>query len=79
MATAPQAQNIGGKRSHRGFIYLIAEDIRQHAKQVCEEALIAQQKAQEIVHLCKLARRKRQSDHVERILCQEHRLNTERV
>jgi hypothetical protein len=72
MAIAPQDQNNGERRSHRGFIYLIAEDIHQNAKQVCQEALIAQQEAQERVRMSRLAQQGRQSDRVERALCRAH-------
>jgi hypothetical protein len=72
MATAQHAQNSGKKRSHRGFLYLIIEESHQHAKHVCEAALVAQQEAQEIIRMSQRARQRRQSNQVERALCREY-------
>jgi hypothetical protein len=51
MATALHDQHSGEKHSNGAILCLLAADIRQTAQQLCEEALIAQQEAQEMVCL----------------------------
>jgi hypothetical protein len=70
--TEPYQPQIAQERPRRSFLFLIVEESHQHAKHVCQEALIAQQEAQERVRMSQLARQRRQSEHVERALCREH-------
>ena len=55
-------QHQGGKEPlHRSFLLLMAEEMRQHAQQVCEEAAGAQEIAKDIVRMSRLARARRRS------------------
>ena len=57
-----RAENLPGK----SFLCLLTEDIQQHAKEICVEAMAAQQRAQDMIHMSQLARRMRQAEWVAR-------------
>ena len=53
-------QHQGGKEPlHRSFLFLMAEEMRQHAQQICEEAAGAQEVAKDMVRMSRLARHRR--------------------
>ena len=52
----PQA---GQEYLHRSFLFLLAEEIRQHSQHVCEEAAVAQEVAKDMVQMSRLARERR--------------------
>jgi hypothetical protein len=55
-----QHQHQGGKEPlHRSFLLLMAEEMRQHAQQICEEAAGAQEVAKDMVRMSRLARHRR--------------------
>jgi hypothetical protein len=63
----------GKEHVHRSCLVLRTAETQQRAQQLCAEAARAQQEAHERVRLYALARQRRQSEHVERALCREHR------
>jgi hypothetical protein len=51
----------GKEHHHRSFLLLMAEEVRQHAQQICEEAAGAQAVAKDMVRMSRLARHRRRS------------------
>ena len=62
MDTEQQNQKTGNKRPSRSFLYLIIEETHQHAKQICQKAAIAQERAQRIVGVSRLVQQMRKAD-----------------
>lgn len=62
----------GKARPRRSCLFLITAETRQRSLHICEEAALAQQKAQEAFCMSQFARQRRQSDHIERSLRREH-------
>jgi hypothetical protein len=61
-ASGTKHQPTAGKEPlHRSFLFLMAEEMRQHAQQICEEAAGAQEVAKEIVQISRLARHRRRN------------------
>ena len=58
MSSGHQHQ-AGKERLHPSFLLLMAEEIRQHAQQICEEAAGAQEVAKDMVRMSRLARHRR--------------------
>jgi hypothetical protein len=56
--TKNQPQAVKEHR-HRSFLFLLAEEARQHAQYICEAAAGAQEVAKEIVQMSRLQRKKR--------------------
>lgn len=52
----PQAGKV---HPHRSFLFLTAEETRQHSQQICEEAAWAQEVAKDMVQRMRLARQRR--------------------
>jgi len=63
MDTEQQNQKTGNKRPSRSFLCLIVEETHQHAKQICQNAAVARERAQEIRRMARLARQKSKSAH----------------
>jgi hypothetical protein len=63
MDTEQQNQKTGNKRPSRSFLYLIVEETHQHAKQICQHAAVARERAQEIRRMSRLARQKSRRAH----------------
>jgi hypothetical protein len=60
MESGTKNQHKAGKEHlHRSFLVLMAEEIRQHAQQICAEATSAQEVAKDIVRMSRLARHRR--------------------
>ena len=65
--TSSQTRSSGTKHRHqagqehlyRSFLFLLAEEIRQHSQHVCEEAAVAQEVAKDMVRMSRLARQRR--------------------
>ena len=51
----------GQEHLHRSFLFLLAEEIRQHSQQICEEAAVVQGVAKDMVRMSQLARQRRRS------------------
>src|SRR5262245_52282283 len=49
----------GQEHLYRSFLFLLAEEIRQHSQHVCEEAAVAQEVAKDMVQRMRLARHRR--------------------
>jgi hypothetical protein len=64
--------HIHEKYQGRSFLSLITEDIQQRAKEICLEAMVAQQRAQDLRQTYQLARLMRQAAQVERALWRDH-------
>jgi hypothetical protein len=39
------------KRQGTSFLYLLTEDIQQHAREICERAMTTQQRAQDMIQV----------------------------
>jgi hypothetical protein len=63
MDTEQQNQKTGNKCPSRSFLYLIVEETHQHAKQICQHAAVARERAQELQRMSRLARQKSRSAH----------------
>jgi hypothetical protein len=63
MDTEQQNHKTGNKHPSRSFLYLIVEETHQHAKQICQNAAVARERAQEIRRMSRLARQKSKSAH----------------
>jgi hypothetical protein len=69
MLSGSKHQPKAGKaRPRRSCLFLITAKTRQRSQHICEEAALAQQKAQEAIRMSQFARQRWQSDHVERAL-----------
>lgn len=49
----------GQEHLYRSFLFLLAEEIRQHSQHVCEEAAVVQEVAKDMVQMSRLARQRR--------------------
>jgi hypothetical protein len=68
----------GKEHPHRSHFFLRIEETCQHSQHICEEAARAQERAREMMQISRLARHRRQSEHVERALWRKA-LTVERV
>jgi len=54
-----QTMDRGAKHQHRSCLFLLAEEARQHAQHICEEAACVQEVAKDMVQMSRLARQRR--------------------
>jgi hypothetical protein len=59
MNSEQQRQQIGKKHEDKLFLALIAQEICQTSKQLCEETAMLQKKSQDIVRMSQLERQTR--------------------
>jgi hypothetical protein len=52
-------RQAGQAHPRRSFLFLLAEEIRQHSQHVCEEAAVVQEVAKDMVRMSQLARHRR--------------------
>jgi hypothetical protein len=68
-----RARHLPEKRQGKSFLALLIEDIHQRAKAICREAMIIQQRSQDMIHMSQRARHMRQAERVERAVGRDHR------